>query len=239
MAKLIIIFRYIALLTTLCLLSSCLGGSIASSIASSIATRVADKAVARALDVDEDQAVSNRDPYKNATPQATAPQATTLQGTAPQVTKITKTINTGSTEVDDYTYALATFAFEPVKPVAETLPEQTEAIETQTQVVQSSQLVRVELFNLLIGDEKNAIYEKARLMGVTSLPKPREWQSWNVGTGVVQKDKKIITFLIPPEFGKLPSGAVALVELASPGELNVARYKANENAPTFKALANR
>ncbi len=224
MIKFIITFRYIALLATLLLLSGCLGGSIASSIASSIATRVADKAVARALDVDEDQAVSNRDPYKNATPQATAPQATTLQGTAPQVTK---PINTVPTEVDDYTYALATFAFEPVKPVAETLPEQTEAIETQTQVVQSSQLVRVELFNLLIGDEKNAIYEKARLMGATSLPKPREWQSWNVGTGVVQKDKKIITFLIPPEFGKLPSGTVAVVELATQGELNVARYKAN------------
>jgi len=85
--------------------------------------------------------------------------------------------------------------------------------------------VRVELFNLLIGDEKNAIYENARLIGASNLPQKREWQSWNVATGVVENSKNIITFLIPPEFGKLPSGAVAIVELAGPGDLNVARYK--------------
>ncbi len=36
-----------------------------------------------------------------------------------------------------------------------------------------------------------------------------------------------VTFLIPPEFGKLPSSALAVVELASPGDLNIARYKLN------------
>jgi hypothetical protein len=87
--------------------------------------------------------------------------------------------------------------------------------------------VRVELFNLLIGDEKNAVYEQARLMGSTSLPQKREWALWRVGTGAIQENKKTITFLIPPQFGKLPSGAITMVELASPGELNVARYKAN------------
>jgi hypothetical protein len=128
---------------------------------------------------------------------------------------------------DPYTVAFVNSAFEEVKPIAEPLPEQIEEIETPIQIVQSSQLVRVELFNLLIGEDKAAVYENARLMGATSLPQKREWQSWSVATGVVEKDKKIITFLIPPEFGKLPSGAVAMVELASPGELNVARYKGN------------
>jgi hypothetical protein len=85
---------------------------------------------------------------------------------------------------------------------------------------------------LLIGEEKNAVYEQARLMGCISLPQKREWQYWSVATGIIKSsqnhpDKNIITFLIPPEFGKLPSGAVTMVELASPGELNVARYKAN------------
>jgi hypothetical protein len=225
MIKFIITFRYIALLATLLLLSGCLGGSIASSIASSIATRVADKAVARAMDVDEDQPYSNRSTSstqpQNTIPQSMMPQSATLQGANPQTAK------PAATEVDDYTYAVATFAFEPVKPVAEPLPEQTEAIDTPIQVVQSSQLVRVELFNLLIGDEKNAVYEQARLMGASSLPQKREWQNWGVGVGVVEHSKKVITFLIPPEFGKLPSGAVAIVELASSGELNVARYKPN------------
>ena len=105
--------------------------------------------------------------------------------------------------------------------------EQAEEIETRVAITEGNQLVRVELFNLLIGEEKNAIYEKARLLGATSLPQKREWQRWSVGTGLSQSDKKVITFLIPPEFGKLPSGSIAMVELASPGELNVARYKGN------------
>ena len=128
---------------------------------------------------------------------------------------------------DPYTVAFVNSAFEEVKPIAEPLPEQIVETETPIQIVQSSQLVCVELFNLLIGEDKAAVYENAHLMGAASLPQKREWQSWRVATGVVEKDKKIITFLIPPEFGKMPSGAVAMVELASPGELNVARYKGN------------
>jgi hypothetical protein len=80
-------------------------------------------------------------------------------------------------------------------------------------------------------------------LGANNLPQKSEWQSWGVGTGTIKtgrdKDRKIITFLIPPEFGKLPSGALAVVELASAGELNVARYKASEDKAAFKALANR
>lgn len=197
MVKSFIFFRYIALFAASCLLSSCLGGTVAQQIARSIATSIADKAVGSAIEAQEKR---DREP-KNIV----------LKDTVP----------------DDYWVAMAASGFKEVKPIAEPLPEQTEEIETPIQMVQGSQLVRVELFNLLIGDEKNAVYEKARLMGATSLPQKREWQNWGVGTGVVQKDKKVITFLIPPEFGKLPSGTVAVVELANPGELNVARYKAN------------
>ena len=111
------------------------------------------------------------------------------------------------------------------------MPAQLTEIETPIAVALSSQLVRVELFNLLIGDEKAAIYANAQRMGATSLPKQREWKMWRVATGVVAKNatqnQQLITFLIPPEFGILPSGSITLVELASPGELNIARYRAN------------
>ncbi len=227
MTKFFIIFRYIArILVSLlaaCLLSSCLGGSIAQQIVSSIATRVADKAVAKAMDVQDGP--SNRQPsnsayapYANSTANSnnnTSVKNTTLQNTSP----------------DPYQVAFVNAAFEPVKatsePLSDSRPEQAEEVETRTAITEGNQLVRVELFNLLIGEEKNAIYEKARLMGATTLPKQREWQRWGVGTGISQSDKKIITFLIPPEFGKLSSGSIAMVELASPGELNVARYKGN------------
>jgi hypothetical protein len=235
MVKLVITFRYIAIFSVACLLSGCLGGTVAQQIVRSIATSVADKAMAQAMDVDEDQAQSNRDPFNVAQQESlvapsarlpgTSSQSTTAHAAKPQMTK------SGEIEVDDYTYAMATFGFAPVQPIAEPLPEEIVEVETRIAIVQGNQLVRVELFNMLIGDEKNAVYEQARLMGATGLPQKREWQSWGVGTGAIktsrEKDKKVITFLIPPEFGKLPSGATAMVELASPGELNVARYKAN------------
>ena len=221
MTKLFITVRYIALLFAACMLSSCLGGSIAQQIVSSIATKVADRAVANAMDVQDGP--SNRKPNNSAyTPYAnsTANSKSSVKNTTVQ-----------NTLPDPYQVAFVNAAFEPVKatskPLSDSRPEQAEEVETRIAITEGNQLVRVELFNLLVGEEKNAIYEKARLLGATSLPKQREWQRWSVGTGLSQSDKKVITFLIPPEFGKLPSGSIAMVELASPGELNVARYKGN------------
>ncbi len=232
MLKFFIIFRYIALLATFCLLSGCLGGTIAQQIVRSIATSVADKALARAMDVDEDEDYSEAQysAAANISAQNNALQKTALQGPASQNAASQtayKNIQLQNTAPDPYKVAFVNAAFEEIKPVTEPLPQQLAEVETPIQVVQGNQLVRVELFNLLIGEEKNALYENARMMGATGLPQKREWQSWGVGTGAIQKDKKVITFLIPPELGKLPSGTVAVVELASPGELNVARYRAN------------
>ncbi len=220
MTILVIIFRYIALFATVCLLSGCLGGTIAQQIVRSIATKVADKAIASAMDVQDGP--SNRkttNAYASNFNNDTSAYKNTALAKQP----------TPETGPDPYKVAFVNAAFEPVQPIAEALPEETQEVETRINVMQGNQLVRVELFNLLIGEEKNAVYEQARLLGAAGLPQKREWQSWSVGTGTIknEKDKKIITFLIPPEFGKLPSGATAVVELASPGELNVARYKAN------------
>ncbi len=226
MAKFVITFRYITLFATFCLLSGCLGGTIAQQIARSIATSVVDKTMARAMDVDEDQAQSNRDPFNVAQQETLAAPNATLSGTTnhnvmPQIKK------TENIEIDDVTYAMATFSFKPLEPIAEPLPEEIAEVETRVNIVQGNQLVRVELFNLLIGEEKNAVYENARLVGSTSLPPKREWQNWQVGVGAIEHSKKVVTFLIPPEFGKLPSGAMAMVELAGHGELNIARYEPN------------
>lgn len=209
----------ILLTATSALLTACLGGTIAQQIARSIATSVADNAVATALDVQEIETKNQFD---------RKPKNIILKDTVP----------------DPYLIAFANARFEQVKPISEPLPEQLAEIETPVAVVISSQLVRVELFNLLIGEEKDAVYAKAQLMGATSLPKLREWKLWRVATGKITteqtaKDKaeqnkfktaqnqELITFLIPPEFGKLPSGSVTLVELATVGELNIARYKVN------------
>ena len=240
---LFIIFRRITVISVIFLLSGCLGGGIAQQIVSTIATRIADKAIANALDVQDGP--SNRKPsnayfnnsyanntvtHNNAIINKDLSKKTTLKDT-PQDSYHQDTYHQNPNHQDPYQMAIMNMAFEPVKAIPEPISTQTEVTETRIAITEGNQLVRVELFNLLIGDEKNAVYEKARLLGATSLPQKREWQRWGVGTGAFrqdgQNDKKIITFLIPPEFGKLPSGSIAMVELASPGELNVARYKGN------------
>lgn len=222
MTNIFITFKYIALFSTACVLTGCLGGSIAQQIVSSIATRVADRAVANAMDVQDGP--SNRKSDNS----AYNPYANSIVSSNNALVKNTAVQNTPP---DPYQVAFVNAAFEPVKattePLSDSRPEQAQEVETRIAITEGNQLVRVELFSLLIGEEKNAVYEKARLLGATSLPQKREWQRWSVGTGLSQGDKKVITFLIPPEFGKLPSGSFAMVELASPGELNVARYKGN------------
>ena len=243
-----ITLKYIGLLLSTCLLSGCLGGTVAQQIVRSIATSVADKAMAHAMDVEDGP--SNRNPnYAEAsTPSKSAAQTSSLpQPYKPVISesRSEKALAKQNLEnynlarrsieqaqYDPYRLAIANTAFQELKPISEPLPTEAAEVESVLQVIQSSQLVRVELFNLLIGEEKNAVYEQARLMGSTSLPQKREWALWQVATGAIQggniqASKKQITFLIPPEFGKLPSGAVTMVELASPGELNVARYKAH------------
>jgi hypothetical protein len=244
MANLFIIIGYIkqflkqhsiaklaALGVALCLLSGCLGGTVAQQIVRSIATSVADKTVARAMGVEEEQDYSDAQ-YAAAdklSSENTAMQRSLLQGAgAPSTQHILKAplpAQPQQTQLDEYAYMLATARFEPTRAISEPLPTAMPEPEAPVQIVQANQLVHVEVFNLLIGAEKEAVYDEARMLGATSLPNKREWQRWQVGVGAIEHTKKVITFLIPPEFGKLPSGAIAMVEIAGPGELNIARYE--------------
>lgn len=236
------------------LLSGCLGGTVAQQIARSIATSVADKTVARAMDVEDEETYSDAQyaSIADLSAQNNAMQRNFLQRSSPQSNLLA---NTGkqtpalySTEPDPYQLAFFNAAFEDVKPISEPLPEQVAEPEAPISMVRANQLVRVEIFNLLIGAEKIAILEDARMLGALSLPPKQEWQHWQVAIGAIQHTKKVITFLIPPEFGKLPSGAVAMVELAGPGELNIARYEPTglkykqaatlKPAPSLKQAAN-
>ena len=349
-----IIFNNIRKASTLCLLcaalSSCLGGTIAQQIVRSVATSVADKALARAMDVDEDQLDSNRssgnrkpdysnpvqndgDDEQNNGKNEAAPSSVMQANNSQQKTsKITpntafnddltniqvgnkpfinqqsgykpsgnkqsgnkqsinaqtplqriyakqnaekrKLIQDNASNIaaqqienDPYKLAIANTAFEKVDASVAALPSaQSQLITTAKHEninapagIKTNQLVRVELFNVLIGSEKAAIYEKARLVGATQLPNARDWAYWQVAIGEIKGEiksaikskinseveayatstenpkskltpatnNKQITFLIPPHFGKLTSGSITMVELANPGELNIARYKTN------------
>jgi hypothetical protein len=250
----------VLLISTSMLLSGCLGGTIAQQVARAIATSAADNAVASAMDVQEletqnrfaqnqkyrpenNPIIQQNTAQQNTAQQNLALQSLAIPNTTQQNSLLQKNAQSKIAPLDPYKRAFINARFEELKPIAEPLPEQSTEVETPIVVMQSNQLVPVELFNLLIGEEKAAVFTKAQLLGSTSLPKQREWKLWRVATGIIKSEnmnqtalndqtgsaqpQQIITFLIPPEFGKLPSGSIALVEIASPGELNIARYKIN------------
>jgi hypothetical protein len=196
-------FRLVLIAGASLLMTGCLGGTVAQQIVRSIATSVADNAIDNAMEANEKSARAKQ-PSLNAL----------LYNPTP----------------DPYRNAMLNMEFTPIKAVTEPLPNYpAEQDETPIVILKTNPLVQVELFNLLIGEEKLAVLEKARLQGSLNIPDKSEWPEWQVATGKIQSDNHhtsdMIMFLLPPEFGKLPSGTVATVELANAGEISIARYK--------------
>lgn len=196
-------------------LSGCLGGSIAQQLASSILMHGADQATAAMLDVQDSQ--DNTITHNSITSRMA------LKDTAK------------NTYPNDLQIALLTSGFEPAQaPQAqiEPLPPVKFEEDIPIQYMQESKLVSVEVWNLLIGDEKQRLLEKARLQGSLIIPPKDEWPYWQIAVGAQEPQlngnrSQVVTFLIPPEIGKIPSGAKALVELPPAGELSIARYPLN------------
>lgn len=182
------------------MLGGCVGGPIAQQLASSIIMRAADKAVANSID-------------NNIRAQEEAERNKPLPDKIP----------------DEYWAAFLTAGFSEANPVVEPLPQKTEpTVQPMPLSAQSSQLVRVELWNVMLGEEKLSVLEKARLMGATTLPPKDQWSKWKVATGAVANgEAEPLVFLIPPEFGRVSSGQHAVVEITGLGELHVARYPLN------------
>jgi len=188
------------------LLAGCFGGTAAQQLARSIFIQGADKATAAAVDA------HNRN------------EKLAAQNHAPN-----------NTELNDLQIIFLRSGFEYVHPQIEALP-QTSAIapapaEPADKMLRVSKLVYVEVWNLLLGDEKQRQLEKASLQGSPLIPPREEWSQWYVAVGSVENvnsgNKQAITFLIPPDIGKMRSGDRALVELPNNGELSIARYALN------------
>lgn len=185
---------------TLC---GCFGGTIAQQLARSILIQGADKATANAIEAQEryDIQTSKRTPLKD-------------------------------NVSDDYQIAFLGLGFKPIEAQIEPLPQTPIAVEEPIQIIQETKLVNVEVWNLLIGDEKLRTLEKASLQGSTIVPPKTEWSEWQIAVGAPENaasdnEHGAITFLIPPDIGKMHSGAKAMVELSSANELSIARYALN------------
>lgn len=184
-------------------LCGCFGGTIAQQLARSIIMQGADSVTTAAWDA---QVRKEKQIIQN----------TPLKDTPP----------------DPYHIAFLRSGFETIQPQIEPLPEAPITTVEPTQIVQATKLVNVEVWNILIGDEKQLMLEKARLQGSTTLPPKAEWSQWQIAVGAAANhkthyQKQPITFLIPPSIGKMHSGAKALVELSDTNELSIARYALN------------
>lgn len=135
---------------------------------------------------------------------------------------------------DAYWASFVTAGFEEITPIAEPLPatplaSDQEAIETPDPKakVQTAPLVRVEVWNMLIGEEKFSVLERAYRRGNAELPPKEDWESVHIATGAVAgNEEQPIIFLVPPHLGKLQSGQETIVELGHAGDVQIARYAA-------------
>jgi len=200
------LIKILALVSTIFALSGCLGGTIAQQIARSVFLHAADKVTASAMDASEarEKKALANRPLKDTPP-------------------------------DPYKIAFLTSKFENVPLEIEPLPAVNSAEdETAIQFMASTQLVEVEIWSVLIGDEKQQVLERERLKGSLMIPPKNEWSQWQVAVGQQankgpSQDAAPIYFLVPPEFGKMRSGNKAIVEYAMPNaqkieSLSVARY---------------
>jgi hypothetical protein len=122
---------------------------------------------------------------------------------------------------------------------AETAP--TPAAESEPATIEASHLVNVEVWSIILGEEKISLLTKAQNLGATQLPPPSEWHEWKMGIGSIElpsldragiesandiksDTKKTILFIAPPSFAKFKNGDRVIVEILSNGGVHIARY---------------
>lgn len=127
---------------------------------------------------------------------------------------------------DDYWASFVSAGFQNVAPIAEPLPLVDEPARKPIPegLIETSPFVRVEVWNMLIGEEKLSVLEKAYAAGSTNLPPKNEWGQLHIATGALEGQNQPIVFMVPKEIGKLSSGQQTIVQIANSGDLNIARY---------------
>ncbi|MPS48789.1 hypothetical protein [Methylobacillus sp.] len=197
------------------MLAGCMGGPIVQQIASSVLMRVADKATSNAY-----EAYLLRDPSFT-TPRHDSSTTATIPGHI----GTSAVTSPPPPQLDAYWSAFLNAGFTEIKPTSEPLPAHASDIPTGNgDTMTTSELVVVEVWSMLLGEEKAAILEQARLRGndISHLQHSAQWQM-AVGASIASPQSPI-TFLIPPELGRIRSGQELLVEISGQDDLNVARY---------------
>lgn len=209
-----------------CSLSACMGGPIAQQVASSLLMRAADKATSDAY-----EAHLLRDPriMSPSPPMATV----SIPGHSSSDSPSAQT-----PQFDEYWAAFLNAGFTEIKPSTEPLPEAaaSNAFPDNTQAATASHLVAIEVWNVVLGEEKTAVLEQARLRG-NDLSQMQELPHWQMAVGATHDAPQApVTFLIPPELGRVSSGQELVVEISEQSDLHIARYRM-QSQRAFKQAA--
>lgn len=109
----------------------------------------------------------------------------------------------------------------PTAPVAPPLPK-TDPAESAVPMV--TPLTTVEIWGMVIGEEKQSMLENMRELGIASLPPEHAWDQWQLAEGgVPEMSDRALLILVPPELGKMRSGDHAVIELGMANGLYVAK----------------
>ncbi len=167
------------------------------------------------------------------------PQAKPL--TPEDITAAMQASNMAKIKQDKY---LSAFLFSGFEETPSNTPEISQpnnppspTIENEPVVIEASHLVDVEVWSIILGQEKIALLAKAQKLGATQLPPSEEWHQWRMAMGsletlnqdnaqkALERDsKKSIIFIAPPDFSKFKNGDHVIVEISSSGGVHVARY---------------
>ena len=186
------------LLLLLPVLTGCMGGSVGQQLARSLFMQGADKVTELAVD---SQLRESR-----------APRQIVLRDTEP----------------DPYLGAFLLAQIPEIQPqvIIEPLPASPPSV-PDSQGIRSSRLVRVEVWNLIVGREKHVMMQRSLSHGSEVLPSPVEWADWQLAAGGLDNQQSApLYFLLPPDFGRVRSGDKAIIEIANAGGLHVARHRA-------------
>lgn len=86
-----------------------------------------------------------------------------------------------------------------------------------------SRLETVEIWGVIIGEEKREMLTSMRELGMSITPAESEWDRWQLAEGgVAEQQEGRLLILIPPDLGKMRSGDHAVIEIAN-GGLHIAR----------------
>lgn len=215
-------------------LSACMGGPIAQQLASSLMMRAADRASSDAYEahlrgeaprITEAQAEQPIPGHGNA--QASTPNNT------PQFDQYWSAfLNAGFSEIAPEPHAASADTQPPIQLASASTANITSTVNiASTPSISSNALVGIETWNLLLGEEKLAMLKQALLRG-KELPPAQDWRNWQVAVGAAKDaPQTAVTFLVPPELGYLHSGQEVMVELATPGDIGMARYLVASGRP--------